>query len=97
MLPGYVHLFIHQYSQVLLGRVALNTVIPQPLLIPGVTLTHVQDAALGLVEPHEVHMGLLLELVQIPLDDILSFRPIDCTIQLDVICKLAESALGPAV
>ncbi|KAK4822266.1 hypothetical protein QYF61_012105 [Mycteria americana] len=47
---------------------------PKPVLIPGVALTHVQDLALGLVEPHEVHMGPLLELVQVPLDGILSLR-----------------------
>jgi len=31
----------------------------------------VQDLALGLVEPHKVHKGPLLELVQVPLDGIL--------------------------
>ncbi|KAK4821667.1 hypothetical protein QYF61_027135 [Mycteria americana] len=64
--------FIHQYPQVFLGRAALNPLIPQPVLIPGVALTQVQDLALGPVEPHEVHMGPLLQLVQVPLDGILS-------------------------
>jgi len=50
-LPAHVQLFIHQYPQVLLGRAALNPFIPQPVLIPGVALTQVQDPALGLLEP----------------------------------------------
>ncbi|KAK4828551.1 hypothetical protein QYF61_027520, partial [Mycteria americana] len=48
----------------------LNPIIPQPVLIPGIALTPLQDLALGLVEPHEVHMSPLLKLVQVPLDGI---------------------------
>jgi len=54
---AHVQLFIHQYPQVLLGKAALNPIIPQPVLILGVALTQVQDFALGIVEPHEIHMG----------------------------------------
>jgi len=92
-LPGHVKLFIHQYPQVLLLRVALNPFIHQPALIPGVASIQVQDLALGLVEPQEVHIGPLLELVQVPLDGIPSLRHVNCTTQLGVICKLAEGAL----
>jgi len=42
----HVQLFIHQYPQVLLSRVALNPFIPQPVLILEVALTQVQDLAL---------------------------------------------------
>jgi len=55
-----------------------------------------QDLALGLVEPHEVHIGPLPKLVQVPLDGILSLRHVNCTTQLGVICKLAEGALNVA-
>ncbi|KAK4812332.1 hypothetical protein QYF61_017109 [Mycteria americana] len=64
----------------------------KPVLILGITLTQLQDPALGLVEPQEVHMGALLELVQVPLDGIPSFRHVNRTTQLGV-CKLAEGAL----
>ncbi|KAK4811312.1 LOW QUALITY PROTEIN: hypothetical protein QYF61_024448 [Mycteria americana] len=94
-LPAHVQLFIHQYPQVLFRRAALNHIIPQPVLIPGVAPT--QDPALGLVEPHEVHMGPLLQLVQAPLDGILSLRRVNYTTQLGVICKLPEGALDLAV
>jgi len=67
------------------------------VLIPGLTLTQVQDPALGLVEPHEVHTGPLLELVQVPLDGIPSFRCVDHTTQLGVVFKLAEGARDLAV
>jgi len=56
-----------------------------------------QDLALGLVEPHEVHTGPLLQLVQVPLDSILSIRHVKCTTQLGVICKLAQSSFYPTV
>ena len=95
ILLAHIQLFIHQYPQVLLHRAALNPFIPQPVLLLGVALTQVQDLVLGLVEPHEVHMGPLLELVQVPLDGILSVRCVNCTTQLCVICKLAEGAVGP--
>ncbi|KAK4825848.1 hypothetical protein QYF61_003099 [Mycteria americana] len=86
-----------QYPQALLCRAALNPFIPQPVLIPGVAPTQVQDLALGLVEPHEVHMGPLLQLVQVPLDGIPSLRHVNRTTQLGGVCKLAEGALDPTV
>ena len=57
----------------------------------------VQDLALGLVEPHEVHMGTLPELVQVRLDGIPSLRRVSRTAQLGVICRLAEGVLYLAV
>jgi len=54
----------------------------------------VQDLALGLVEPHEVHTGPLIEHVQVPLDGIPSFWHVNCNTWLGVICKLAEGALN---
>ncbi|KAK4823100.1 hypothetical protein QYF61_025838 [Mycteria americana] len=83
--------------QVLLHRAALNPFIPQPVLIPGVAPTQVQDLALALVEPHEIHMGPLLELVQVPLNGIPFLRHVNHTTQLGVICKLAEGTLNPTV
>jgi len=96
-LLAHVQLFIHWYPQVLVGRAALNPFIPQPVLTLGLTSTHAQDLALGLVETHEVHMDPLLQLVQVPLEGILSFWCVNCTTQLGVICKLAEGVLDPAV
>ncbi|KAK4819180.1 hypothetical protein QYF61_025995 [Mycteria americana] len=58
------------YPQVLLRRAALNPFIPQSVLILGIALAQVQDLALGLVEPHEVHTGPLLKPVQVPQDGI---------------------------
>jgi len=72
-LVTHVKLFIHQYPQVLLGRAVLDPLIPQPVLIPGVAPTQMQDLALGLVEPHEVHTGPLLKVVRVFLNDIPSF------------------------
>ncbi|KAK4818202.1 hypothetical protein QYF61_008586 [Mycteria americana] len=92
-LLAHVQLFIHQYLQVLLRRAALYHIIPQPILKPRITPTQGQDPALGLVEPHEVRTGPLLQLVQVPLDGIPSFWCLNCTTQFGVVCKLAEGAL----
>ena len=58
-LPAHVELLIHQYPQVLLLRAALEPLSAQPVLVFGITLTHVQDLALGLVELHAVHAGFM--------------------------------------
>ncbi|KAK4829736.1 hypothetical protein QYF61_006445 [Mycteria americana] len=78
-------------------KAALSPFIPQPVWILGVAPTQVQDLALDLVEPHEVHMGPLLKFVQVPLDGILSLRHVNRTTQLGVVFKLAEGALDPTV
>jgi len=96
-LPAHIQLFTHQYPQVLLHKAALNPFILQPLLTPGFAPTQVQDPALGLVGPREVHTGPLLKLVQVPLHGIPSLRCVDHTTQLDVIFKPAEGALYPAM
>ncbi|KAK4829865.1 hypothetical protein QYF61_007257 [Mycteria americana] len=70
---------------------------PPACIDTGIAPTQVQDLALGFVEPHEVHMGPLLKLVQVPLDGIPSLRHVNCTTQLGVTCKLAEGALDPTV
>jgi len=50
----------------------LEGLLSIPSLIPGVAPAQMQDLALGFVESHEVHMGPFLQVVQVPLDDILS-------------------------
>ncbi|KAK4818851.1 LOW QUALITY PROTEIN: hypothetical protein QYF61_020070 [Mycteria americana] len=94
-LLAHVQLFVHQYPQVLFRRAALAHIIPQPVLKLRIAPT--QDPALGLIEVHKVHTGPLLQLVQVPLDDISSFWSVNCTTQLGVICKLAEGALDLTV
>ncbi|KAK4817082.1 hypothetical protein QYF61_027913 [Mycteria americana] len=66
-------------------KAALNPFIPQSVLMPGVAPTQLQDLVLGLVELHEVCMGLFLK------------PRINRTTQLGVICKLGEGALDPTV
>lgn len=57
-------------------------------------LSHLgQHFALGLVGLHEIPMGSHFQLVQCPLDSILSFKHISHTTQLEVICR--GSYLGP--
>jgi len=86
-LQMHVQHFIHQYTKILPGRVTLKR------LQTCLGLPQVQQLALGLVEPHLVHVGPLLEPVKLPLDGISPFYCASCTTQLDVICKLAENVL----
>ncbi|NXW38884.1 F16P1 bisphosphatase, partial [Phaetusa simplex] len=69
----------------------------QPVFVPGLAMTHVQDLALGLVELHEVLTGPPLKPVQVPLDGIPSLQCVDRATQLSVVSKLAEGALNPTV
>jgi len=75
----------------------LSILHPQPVLIPGVAPTQVQDLTLGLVELCKVHISPLLQPVQVTLDGILSLRHVNCTSQLGVTCKLAEGTLNPTM
>jgi len=56
----------------------------------GISVTHVQDHALCLVELHKLHMDAPLKSMSV--DGILF---IDHTVQVHVACKLAEGALSP--
>jgi len=77
-LPLHVQFFD---PQVLLSRAAPNPFIPQLVLMLRVAPTYVQDLALCL-EPHEVHTGPLLKLVQVPLDDIPSLSKLTTPLSL---------------
>lgn len=63
----------------------------------GITLTHGQDLACGLVELHEVYTGPPPEPVKVPLDGIPSIQCADCPTQCGVIGKPAEGTLNPTV
>jgi len=69
----------------------------QSALLSGIALSQVQHLAFGLVEPHQVLVGPLLQPVLVPLDGFPSLQCIDCNTQIGVICKLAEGALNSIV
>jgi len=87
-----MQLFIHQKPQVLLHRAPLNECFSYSVLISGIAPTQVQLLALGLV-----HTGPLFKHVQVPLDGVVSFCSVSCTIQLGIIHKFAEDTLDPTV
>ena len=70
--------------QFLLCRASLKEIITQSVSTLGIALTQLQHPALGLIEPHYVHIGPLLQPVQVPLDGFPSFQRINCTTQLGV-------------
>lgn len=86
-LPAHVQCFTHQQPQVLLSRASLD--LPIPLVTtPGVALTQIQHLVLGFVEQHEILQAALW----IP-----SFRSVNSTTWLGVICKFSEGALNPSL
>lgn len=91
-----VLLFIHENKQVLFLRADLNE-FSQFVLTSGVTLAHGQHLLLGLVEIHDVLVDTVLKLVQVTLDRIPFFSCVSDTIQLCIICKLAEGTFDLCV
>ena len=65
--------------------------------VPTLSACPCRDLALSLAELHGVGMGPPLKLVHIPLDSIPSLWCVNCSTQLNIICKLAEGALNPTV
>lgn len=61
---------INQHSQVLLLRAALNAVFIQAPFVLGISLTHIQGLALGLVKLNKVCTGLTLKTVKVLLNGI---------------------------
>ncbi|RMC06905.1 hypothetical protein DUI87_16355 [Hirundo rustica rustica] len=78
-------------------RAPLNESLSPSLLMCGIALMQVQHTSLVLVEPHEISIGSLHDLVQVSLDSILSFRCVNCTTQPGVICKFDGGALDLTV
>ncbi|PKU45118.1 hypothetical protein llap_4569 [Limosa lapponica baueri] len=88
----HVQFFVHQYPQV--PRAALNTFIPQSILILVIISTQMQDPPLGLVELHEICISPFLRPVKVSLGGIPSLYCNTCTTQLGVIPIIAERALN---
>ncbi|PKU45927.1 hypothetical protein llap_3762 [Limosa lapponica baueri] len=93
-LLNHVELLINQHPQVLLLRAVLNPFSAQPVFVPGIAMSQVQDLALSLVELHEVQTVPCLKPVQVLLDGIPS---LDRATQLGVVSKLPEGALNLTV
>ncbi|KAK4820046.1 hypothetical protein QYF61_017892 [Mycteria americana] len=70
---------------------------PQLVALHGIAVAQVQDLALGLVEPHTVDLGPLIQPVQVPLQSLPTLKQINTPTQLGVVCKLTENTLDPFV
>lgn len=81
-------------AQVSLLSAALSLFSLQPVFLLGISLTHVQDLALGLheLELHEVHTGPPLKPIKVLLDSISSHQCVDPTKQIDVLSRPAKGA-----
>ncbi|KAK4814519.1 hypothetical protein QYF61_021620 [Mycteria americana] len=86
-----------QHPQVLFCWSAFQPLFPKPVALRGVLVTHVQDLALSLVEPHTTGLGPSIQPVQVPLQTLPTLKKINTPTQLGVICKLTEGTLNPLV
>ncbi|KAK4816344.1 hypothetical protein QYF61_015658 [Mycteria americana] len=82
------------HPQVLFYRAAFQPLFPKPVALHGVVVTNVQEPTLGLVKPHAIDLG---PLIQIPLQSLPTFKQIDTPAQFVVIYKLTEGALNPLI
>ncbi|KAK4809988.1 hypothetical protein QYF61_004440 [Mycteria americana] len=63
-LLAHVQPAVNQHPQVLLCWAAFQPLFPRPVALHGVVVTQVQDLALGLVKPHTIGLGPLIQPVQ---------------------------------
>ncbi|KAK4821782.1 hypothetical protein QYF61_002198 [Mycteria americana] len=96
-LLAHIQAAVNQHPQVLLCQAAFQPLLPKPVALHGVAVAQVQDLALGLVEPHTIDLGPLIQPVQVPLQSLPTLQQINTPTQLGVVCKLTESALDPFV
>jgi len=86
---------VNQHPKVLFCRAVFQSLLPKPVALHGVVVTEVQDPALGLVKPHTVGLGPLIQ--PVALQSLPTFKQIDTPAQLGVICKLTEGELNPLI
>lgn len=92
-LPAHHQLFVHQYPQIL-HSAALSPLTAQPVFMFGIALAQMQDLVFGLVELSGICKDSALRPAQVSLDGSPSLQRADCTTQLSVLCKLADSAFS---
>ncbi|KAK4810966.1 hypothetical protein QYF61_014438 [Mycteria americana] len=63
-LLAHIQLAVNQHPQVLFCQAAFQPLFPKPVALHGVVVAQVQDLALGLVEPHTIDLGPLIQPVQ---------------------------------
>ncbi|KAK4822235.1 hypothetical protein QYF61_011876 [Mycteria americana] len=88
---------VSQHPQVLFCLAAFQPLFPKPVVLHGVVVTQVQDLALGLVKPHTIDLGPLIQPVQVPLQSLPTLEQIDAPAQFGVICNFTEGALNPLI
>ncbi|KAK4810950.1 hypothetical protein QYF61_013358 [Mycteria americana] len=96
-LLAHIQAAVNQHPQVLLCQAAFQTLFPRPVALHGVAVSQVQDRALGLVKPHTIDLGPLIQPVQVPLQSLPTLKQINTPTQLGDVCKLTEGALDPFV
>ncbi|KAK4821205.1 hypothetical protein QYF61_015773 [Mycteria americana] len=96
-LLAHIQVAVNQHPHVLFCLAAFQPLFPKPVALHGVAVAQVQDLALGLVKPHTIDLGPLIQPVQVPLQSLPTLQQTNTPTQLGVICKLTEGALDPFI
>ncbi|KAK4814264.1 hypothetical protein QYF61_012819 [Mycteria americana] len=96
-LLAHIQAAVNKHPQVLFCLAAFQPPFPKPVALHGVVVAQVQDLALGLVKPHTIDLGPLIQPVQVPLQSLPTLKQINTPAKLGVICRLTEGALDPFI
>ncbi|KAK4832371.1 hypothetical protein QYF61_022226 [Mycteria americana] len=96
-LLAHIQPAVDQHPQVLFCEAAFQPLFPKPVALHGLAVTQVQDLALGLVEPHTIGLGPLIQPVQIPLQSLPTLQQINTPAQFGVVCKFTEGTFNPLI
>ena len=94
-LLAHVQTAVDHHPQVLFHQAAFQPLFLKPIPLHGVVVTEVQDPALGLVEPHAIGLGPLIQPFQILLQSLPTLKQINTPTRFGVTCKLTKEALEP--
>jgi len=76
-LLAHVQPAVYQLPKIFFRWAALQPLFPRPVVLHGFVVTKVQDPAFGLIEPHTLGLGPLIQPVQIPLQSLPTLEQIN--------------------
>ena len=85
---------VDQHPQIPFCRAALQPLLSQSVLVPGVTLSQMQNLTFVLVKFHAIDDCPMLQSIQVPLQGLLSLRRVNSTSQFGIVSKLANGAFN---
>lgn len=93
---AHVQMAVSQHPYLLFCWAAFQTMFPQPVELPGLTVTRVLEPALGFVKPHITDLSLLIQPVQVPVQSLPTLKwEIEALAQQGIIFRLTKVQVIP--